>query len=337
MTSLKDVAALAGVSVTTVSRVINDQSLVDAGTRRRVEEAIEKLRYRPNLLAKGLRAGSGKMIGFVVPMTAHSTFSRFLQYVGDYSYQKGYNLVVGSHHNDPDIEERLIDSFYRRNIDGLILSLVSDESRVLGSIHKSSVPTIIIDRMVSRGQHTSVTVDNYRAGVLMAEHFLSLGHRKIGCVVGLMSISLARERLKGFRDTLGDNGVALDDRHICEGDYDFESGIIAAKKILQNPGNRPTAIWAQSDDLAAGVLKYASSIGISVPRELSIAGMDDNEIARVLTPSLTTIAQPVREMSEKAVDLIIGGKPLVEKSVITEPKLIIRESTAREGRGGANR
>ena len=327
MASLKDVAALAGVSVSTVSRVINRNTPVEPDTREKVEKAIQKLEYRPNLLAKGLRDGSGKMIGFVVPETMHPTFSRFLQYVGDYCYAKGYSLVVGSHHNDPSIEEQLIDSFYRRNIDGLILSLVSDESRALSMIYRSPVPTVIIDRVTSGGRHNSVTTDNHMAGYIMAEHFISLGHKKIGCVTGPMSISLSRERLQGFRDALSAHGLSLEDRFVAEGTFDISAGFHAARKIFSNLNDRPTAIWGQSDDIAAGILKYVSTAGISVPKDLSLAGMDDNELASALTPSLTTIAQPIELMSENAVDLIINNAAR-EELIVVAPGLVQRKSTA---------
>lgn len=326
--TLKDVAALAGVSVSTVSRVINNNVPVEPETKRKVEAAIQKLGYRPNLLAKGLRAGSGAMIGLIVPMTAHPTFSLFSQYICDYCSKKGYNLVIGSHHNNPDIEEFLIDSFSRRNIDGLIISLVSDESRALSMIHNHPIPTVIIDRVVNKERHKSVIVDNYLAGKLMAEHFVSLGHKKVGCITGPMSINLARERLQGFRDALSEHGITLNERFVIEEAFEFEAGIAAAKKMLRNKNDLPTAIWAHSDDIAAGVLKYANLIGLEVPHDLSLAGMDDNQLAKVLAPSLTTIAQPIRQMSEIAVDIIIN-KSANDSYTVFEPTLCIRESTAK--------
>lgn len=333
MASLKDVAALAGVSVTTVSRVLNNYTLVEPGTRIRVETAIEKLGYRPNLLAAGLRAGSSKLIGLVVPETAHTTFSCFTQYIGDYCCANGYDLIVGSHYDNPIAEEKLIDTYYRRNIDGLILSLVSDESRVLGMIEQSKVPTVVLDRVIKKSKHASVTVNNYKAGELMARHFLSLGYKKIGCVTGRMSISLSRERLQGFRETLAQFGVLLDDRFIAEGDFRYEAGLVAGEKLFRDTANYPDAVWAQNDLMAAGIIKYAGGLGLAAPRNFAIAGMDDIELAKIITPSLTTIVQPIKQMSKNAVDLIIQfrGNAVSSGSVMLDPQLVIRESTGSPG------
>ena len=328
MASLKDVAALAGVSISTASRVVNGNIPVVAKTKQRVEEAIEKLGYRPNLMAKGLRGGSGKIIGLIVPKVLRPTYPFFMQYAFDKCQERGYSLVIGCHNDDPDIEESIVDAFSQYNLDGLMLCVVTGGSHVLGKLQKSTMTSVLFEYFPGSKKHNCIMVDNYLAGKLMAEHFISLGHKKIGCATGSFDEQCARDRLLGFKETLKTHGILLHDRFVIESAFDFDAGFIAAKKMLCDPNDLPTAVWGQSDDIAAGFLKYAYSIGISVPRDLSIAGMDDTTYSRIITPSLTTISQSIQIMIEKAVDLIIDKKNTGVRTIVLEPELIVRESTS---------
>jgi len=330
MASMKDVAKLANVSESTVSRVINRNIPVDDATRSRVEDAIRSLNYKPNLLAKGLRIKSGHLIGLVVPEIVHHTFASFIQHIEESTVARGYNLIIGNHKNDPDLEESFIDMLVRRNVDGIIFSRVSDESRVMRIIHQTRVPVVVIDRAAEREELASVVLDNNRAGSIAGEHLAGLGHRTIGCITGPMKIALSRERLSGFRDALVRSGAVLPDGAVFEGDFKFESGFEGAREIL---GRQPdtTALWAQNDLMAIGALKYLSGIGKAVPADISLLGMDDIALARMITPSLSTVIQPFREICEKAVELVLakrasndGGKG----RIVIEPGLAVRDSTA---------
>ena len=331
MASMKDVAKLANVSQSTVSRVINRNIPVEDATRSRVEDAIRSLNYRPNLLAKGLRIKSGHLIGLVVPEIVHQTyFASFIQHIEESTVAQGYNLIIGSHKDNPDLEESFIDMLVRRNVDGIIFSRVSDESRVMRIIDQTRVPVVVIDRAAEREELASVVLDNYRAGSIAGDHLAGLGHRTIGCITGPMKIALSRERLAGFRDALARHGALLPDGLVFEGDFKFESGLEGAREIL---GRYPhaTALWAQNDLMAIGALKYLSGIGKVVPADISLMGMDDITMARMITPSLTTVIQPFEEICEKAVELVLakrdGGDGTTRKIVI-EPGLAVRDSTA---------
>ncbi len=329
MASMKDVAKLANVSESTVSRVINRSIPVDDATRSRVENAILRLNYRPNLLAKGLRIKSGHLIGLVVPEIVHHTFASFIHHIGESTLARGYNLIVGNHKGDPDLEESFIDMLVRRNVDGIIFSRVSDESRVMRIIHQTRVPVVVIDRAAEREELASVVLDNYRAGTIAGEHLAGLGHRAIGCITGPMKIALCRERLAGFRDALARFGAAAPDSALFEGDFKFESGFAGAREIL---GGLPdvTAVWAQNDLMAIGALKYLSGIGRAVPGDISLVGMDDIALARMITPSLTTVTQPFEEICEKAVELVLAKRESGRETgkIVIEPGLAVRDSTA---------
>jgi len=327
---MKDVAKLANVSESTVSRVINSNIPVDAETRRRVETAVQKLDYKPNLMAKGLRIKRSHLIGLVVPEIVHHTFASFIQYLEEAAVARGYNLIVGNHRDDPSLEESFIDMLVRRNVDGIIFSRVSDKSRIMKFIDKARVPVVVIDRAAEHEELASVVLDNHRAGQIAGDHLGSLGHRAIGCVTGPLRIPLSRERLAGFRDALSRFGASLPDDAVFEGDFKFESGMRGAEAILRGHPEI-TAIWAQNDLMAVGVLKHLLEIGREVPAGMSLVGMDDITLARMITPALTTVTQPFEQICEKAVEMLLAMKEGDQSSpgrIILEPGLVVRDSTS---------
>jgi DNA-binding LacI/PurR family transcriptional regulator len=328
MASLKDVARAAGVSPSTVSRVVNGALPVDAGTRTRVQEAVRALGYRPNLLAKGLRMKSGALIGLVVPEIGDHTFASIIRCVEAACASRGLHLIVGNPMNDPEREEAFIDALARRHVDGIIFSRVSDESRILRILSGTEIPVVIIDRALEDEQLPSVVLDNRRAGELAAGCLLGLGHRRIGCVTGPLNIALCRERLAGFRGEAARRGVQLG--AVVEADFTFASGQEAAATLRGSfPGI--TAVWAQNDLMAAGILKQLAHDGARVPLDVSVIGMDDVALCGMTMPSLTTIAQPVGRISEAAVDLLMrqrAGTARRNEQVTVMPELVVRDSTA---------
>jgi DNA-binding LacI/PurR family transcriptional regulator len=329
MASIKDVAKLSGVSVSTVSRVINRGADVDNRTRDRVLAAIAKLEYKPNLLAKGLRGKKGNIIGLIVPEILDHAFVSIVDSTIDTAHENGYNVIVGSTHNDPDLEEKFIDDLLRRNVNGIVFSRVSDESRVLKKIQKMNVPIVIIDRALEKEGIPSVVLDNYEAGRLSAQHLVELGHREVRCVTGSLKISLCRDRLRGFKDVLRENGLECPDADTVEGDFKFKSGMDAVDRFCED-GKRFSAVWAQNDMMALGIIKRCLTKGMRIPEEVSVVGMDDISICEYIAPSLTTIHYPFKEMCEKAFELIVrqNGEGGPEDAIaLLEPYLVKRDST----------
>ncbi len=329
MASMKDVAKLAGVSGATVSRVINGSMPVDTATRERVQLAIQKLDYRPNLLAKGLRSKSGHLIGLVLPEIVHYTFASFVQYIEECCVDSGYNLIIGNHKNNPDLEESFIDNLIRRHVDGIIFSRVSDDSRALQLLGGADVPVVVVDRTLDSEKVASVVLDNRRAGMLAGEHLAALGHKQIACVTGPLRIALCRERLHGFVEALSAAGIGLPQERIIEGDFKFEAGLRAAEALFADRQG-PTAIWAQNDLMAVGLMRYLNCRGILVPGDVAIVGMDDVSLATMISPSLTTVVQPFAKMSSEAVGLLlrqIASRERLQEKIVVQPTLAIRETT----------
>jgi DNA-binding LacI/PurR family transcriptional regulator len=332
---MKDVARLANVSVSTVSRVINSSIPVDEATRLRVEKAIQQVNFKPNLIARSLRMKSTNLIGVVVPELQHETFTSFIKFAEESAEARGYNLVIGSTNTNPETEERFIENLIRRNIDGIIFSRVSDHSRVLKLIDRTKIPIVIIDRSLAREDIPAVVLDNYGAGAMAAGHLLSLGHLSFACITGPLDISINRERLAGFRDTIMTGGGRLDERYIFEGNFKYDSGGRGADFLLDT-GADFTAVWAQNDYMAIGAMNRLAARGFSIPGDISIMGLDNIEHSWMIMPALTTMAQPFRQMCESAVDLIVKAsrKETTDASrIVLGPELVIRETTAPAGAG----
>ena len=331
MASIKDVARQVGCSTSTVSRVINVRDGVDPETRRRVLAAIDQLGFRPNLIAQGLRVRRGKLIGLVLPEGSAHVFSAIIQHILEAAYQRGYNIIIVNSHEDPDLEERYIQDLLRRNINGIIFSRVSDESRVVSRIVDEKIPIVVIDRALEHEHVSNVVLDNQQAGYLAGRHLVSLGHRSVACVTGPLKIALCRERLKGFRDALGEEGIELHPDCVYEGGFQFQSGLEAVEAFLERQAAY-TGIWTMNDMMAFGVMKGLYRRGLKVPEDISVMGMDDHEFGSMTAPSLTSIHYPFEKLAENAVEIVTrqiespGADP---ETVVLEPGLTVRHSTAR--------
>ncbi|MDD3941335.1 MAG: LacI family DNA-binding transcriptional regulator [Sphaerochaetaceae bacterium] len=331
MTSLKDVAALAGVSPSTVSRVINGTMFVTEETRQRVEEAIASVNYRPNLLAQSLRLKATKNIGLLVPEIAHPSFDLIVKHIEESASRRGLNLLIFNTHNDYLREATAIDMLLRQKINGIIFSRVSDESHVVNMSRSTDTPMVVIDRAFHDEKIPNVILDNYHSGVIAAEHLIDCGCTRIATITGNFKIGLCRERHQGFIDALGKHGLEISADMIHEGDFTYENGVRGAKRFLHD-SVQFDGIWGHNDLIAAGAISTLFRMGRSVPNDVKVMGMDDVGFARMYYPSITTIAQPYKEMCERAVDYIdklTSGESIREFRVELAPHLVVRESTAK--------
>jgi LacI family transcriptional regulator len=320
---------IAGVSVSTVSRVINNTQPVDEHTKRQVIDAIDEVNYRPNLLASGLRSKSGNLIGLAVPEISDHSFDMFIKYTEEQVREHHFGLILGDIHNNPHDEADFIDQLIRRNVDGIIFIRVSDESCALEMLDQTDIPYVILDRGLVSAAVPSVVMDNYQCGSIAAEHLLSLGHREIACVTGPLNVHISRERLDGFTSALESNGITLREGAVFEGDFTFDTGVALSKAIRERIPSI-TAVWAQNDLMAIGVLSGLHDLGVAVPEQVSVVGVDDISLCEMVRPRLTTIRQPFKAMSVAAVDLLMRqraqGERLSEQIVLSS-ELVVREST----------
>ncbi|MFA5467980.1 MAG: LacI family DNA-binding transcriptional regulator [Sphaerochaetaceae bacterium] len=331
MVSLKDVAKIAGVSPSTVSRVINRTVFVSDETRLKVEKAIAQVNYRPNLLAQSLRLKVTRNIGLLVPEIAHPAFSLMIDCIEQSASQRGLNLLIFNTHSDTKREAEAIDMLLGQNINGIIFCRVSDESYVDDLSRSYSIPMVVIDRAYHNEKIPNVTLDNYQAGALAARHLVEVGCRKIATITGNFKINLARDRHAGFTETLDKLGVKFDERLLWQGIFSYESGIDGTNYFIDN-GLEFDGLWGQNDMVAAGALMTMVRRGIRVPQDVAVMGMDDVHFAAIYNPPLTTISQPYDQLCDKAVDYIdklTSGEAIEQHQVILPPTLVVRESTRR--------
>jgi LacI family transcriptional regulator len=330
--TIRDVARLAGVSVRTVSRVLNSSPTVAAASRARVQRVIDELGYRPNVQARGLASRRSYLLGMIYDNPDGLYIDDAQRGVLSVCRQSGYELVVHPCDRAADtLTEEAVTFASRSKLDGvIILPPVSENNDMAGALAKAGVKYV---RLASVALDTAehVVISNERSGAAaMAAYLSSLGHQRIGYIAGPERMKSTRERLEGFCDALEKQGCRPDPELIARGAYTFQSGVDCGRQLLSRSA-RPTAIFASNDEMAAGVLYAARQMGLDVPRDLSVAGFDDSALASKIVPSLTTIRRPVRQMAQLAAAKLIAAIDRhgdeARQLVMVEPTLVIRDST----------
>lgn len=304
--TLDDVANKAGVSTATVSRCLNSPHQVVETTREKVMAAVDELGYTPNFAARVMAAKRAYTVGAIIPTMENSIFAAGLQAFQESLHARGYTLLVASSAYKPDLEEEQIRSLVARGADGLLLIGHDRDQAMYHFLKRRNVPTLVTWSFNAAGQVPSVGFDNHRAMFEMTQEVIRTGHRRIAMISGISAHNdRARLRAKGFRAALANHGLSDDDCKILETTYSVESGANAFDALIRETP-RPTAVLCGNDVLAVGALSRAKEHGLDVPGDVSITGFDDVEIARVVSPPLTTVHVPHREMGQRAAKTLIG-------------------------------
>ena len=330
-----DVARRAGVSVATVSYVLNaGPKPVSAEKRKRVLDAVSQLGYRPNAIARSLRARRTNILGLIVPDSANPYFARLSRSIEDAAAERGYQVVVSNAAEDPEREAAQIEALLRLQVDGLLWVPADLSASHTGA--PEGVPTVQVDRALPGAEDELgsdvIESDNALGGRLAAEHLIELGHRRIGFLSGPAEHLHTVERLRGARAALARAGGEPEVRH---GDFGYQSGYEAGRAwCALRAASRPTAVICANDAMALGVLCAAAETGVRVPADLSVTGYDDIAQARYSVPPLTTVAQPLDEMAREAIDRLlvrVGPKRENPEPVrrVYPVRLVVRASTAR--------
>ena len=326
--TIKDVSRASGVSIKTVSRVLNNERYVGAETRAKVRAAVAELKFRPSTAARSLAGRRSYQIALICDNPSPYYVYEMQSGVRDRCAEDGVRMIAQPYDRTSD---RLLDEIENlidaTHVDGLILTPpICDHPAVLDLLARRGVRYVRVSPGTAIEIAPAAFLDNVAAAAAMTAHLLSLGHERVGFIAGHPGYPSSAQRLYGHTQALGAAGIAFDPELVREGEYDFASGAAAAEGLLDLP-RPPTAIFAASDDMAAGALAAAHRRGLSVPSQLSVAGFDDTALAGYVWPPLTTIRQPTRDMAYQAADLLLApaGMPIERRELPFA--LVVREST----------
>lgn len=327
--TIKDVAAHAGVSVATVSAVINSNKYVSPDLAQRVHESITALGYKRNSLAQGLKKQTSHTIGLIISDITNPFFTSVVRGVEDVANAQDYSLILGN--TDEDLKKemsymRLLES---KRADGLIVAVTLGNHEYLRSWPAQRLPLVSIDRLPSELSIDAVLVDNVAGARQAVEHLITLGHERIGIVTGLSGITTTEERLTGYQQALEAHGMLLDPALIAEGNSRIDGGERAALQLLTQEAARPTALFVTNGLMVIGALQAINRVGLRCPQDIALVGFDDFEWAAVMHPRLTTVCQPTYEIGQKAAQLLferLEKRDAAPQVVRLQPQLIIRES-----------
>lgn len=330
MATISDVAKKAGVSSTTVSRVLNNFSPVNEKTRKKVQETIKALDYSPSVFARGLRGQRTKSIAVLIPDFRSYWYSEVLCHIEIEARKKGYLAIACTIEVDPDREAEYINDLISRQVDGILLAVYkeSDErKKYLKQVIKKT-PLVIMDSLVPGLSVPAVYTDGYWGIYKFTTAFIRQGHKKIAMIVNDLQYLVHQQRFKGFTDALRDSKIKIDDTLILDVDVGLEAGYNCAVELFKKAC--PTAIVTMDDLTAIGVIRYCYENNIAIPGDVSITGFDNIPPARFSTPRLSTIAQSVQDLANTAIDLLIKkieNKKTHNREIIFKPTIVLGETT----------
>lgn len=335
MVTISDVAKMAGVSVATISRVLNNSNLVKPDTAEKVRQCISELGYIPNLSARNLRKNESGIILILAPNFTNPYYAEILSGIGDEAKEKGYSVLICKTDDDKEEEIAVLNMLHTQRADGAILLSSTDKDEWLQE-YVDKYPIVQCCEYSPSLNISHVSIDNYKAAYEMVKYLIGIGHRRIGTISSKNDYISTELRYEGYRDALVDSEVPVDESLVVYSseDYSFSSAYEAAK-ILLTRNDRPTAVFCISDILALGSISAAMELGLRVPQDVSITGFDDcGDYSTMVHPHLTTVAQPCYEIGRTGLSLLHKQISRTDKEddglkkrIFLPHKLVVREST----------
>lgn len=335
-TTLKDIAAKTGLSITTVSLVLNNKkSRICDQTRQLVLKVAEELKYIPNQTAISLVTKESKTFGLIITDISNPFFSELSKGISSKAAEYGYNIILCDTEDSYELTMSYLRILISKNVDGIIMTLadeIRDEKLALLSefLENHMVPIVLVESSRPLIMSDCLIVNHEKGSYLAGRHLMELGHRNVGCITGPSHLDASKYRLKGFQKAFEENGLKFRQDLVVEGNYHIESGYKGTERIL-DIDHDVTAIYAFNDMMAYGVFECLKDKGIQIPEQISVVGFDDIFFSKMLSVSLTSVALPIYQMGEKAVQLLnerILNKKLTWRCDVVEPRLVVRQSTA---------
>ena len=336
-TTIYDIAKYSGVSTATVSKVLNNKGRISPLTKERVLDAVDKLNYHPSIAASSLKRKRTYTLGLVLPDITNPFFGEVAQVIENESSRRGYSVLITSTNNNPEQELTQIARMLRSELDGYIIaSSVQGDSGIQSLIRQGSAVVLLDRKMPTPSQQVAwIATDHIKGGQLAGKHLIEQGHSDFRIFIEPLHLATSTERLQGFCMALNECGYEIGPGQIYVGGYGIDAGKMLARQLIDGGTPLPTAVFAGSDLIAIGAIQEFYAAGIRVPDDISIIGYDNITFSNHIYPRLTTIAQPIREMGEKAVELVLQRFMATERGAeeaaghLLDPALVVRDSVTR--------
>lgn len=303
MTTIKDVAKYSGLSIATISKYINGGNVLEEN-RQIIQEAIDKLGYKRNEMARGLKTNKTMSIGILIPSLENIFFTTIISIIEDTLLEKGYGTIICDYKEDPELEQKKLEFLINKNVDGIIMVSYSGNHEYIKELIDKRIPVILLDRMVRNLDCDVVLADNLNASYQAVEELITRKHKKVGIICGPENTYTADERRKGYIRVHQDYHLEVDESLIYNGDYSVESGYKALKELL-NIEDPPTAIFVTNYEMTVGAIMAINDFDVQIPTDLSLIGFDNIQLARVVKPSLSIVEQPMKDIGKIAAETML--------------------------------
>jgi LacI family transcriptional regulator len=330
--NIKDIALKTGLSITTVSRVLNGkakQYRIGIKSQQTIEEAAKELNYIPNHFAANLRSGKSNTLGLILPSLDNPFFARIASLINTEVRKHGYTLIIGDSNEDIEAEKLELQQFVSRNIEGLIIVPCGSTVEHIEQLNNRGLPLILLDRYFENSNIPFVACDNFNGAVMATQHLIQHGHSSIACIQGVKKSTPNKRRVSGFKETMQEAGI--ENIRIVGDDFSVQNGFLETKLLLQWE-ERPTAIFTLSNTIAMGCLKALKEENIRVPEDISIITFDDHPYLDFLATPITSIAQPIEHICKIALRYLfsrLNEEESIANQVILKPEMKLRESVKR--------
>ncbi|AIQ99194.1 ribose operon transcriptional repressor RbsR [Pluralibacter gergoviae] len=326
---MKDVARLAGVSTSTVSHVINKDRFVSEAITEKVDAAIKSLNYAPSALARSLKLNQTRTIGMLITASTNPFYSELVRGVERSCFERGYSLVLCNTEGDEQRMNRNLETLMQKRVDGLLLLCTETHQPSAEIVQRyPSIPTVMMDWAPFDGDSDIIQDNSLLGGDMATQYLLDKGYTRIACIAGPLDKTPARLRLEGYQRAMARAGIVVDEGYTVISDFEFGGGLRAMQALLAHP-ERPQAVFIGNDAMAVGAYQALYQAGLRIPEDVAVVGYDDIELARYMTPPLTTVHQPKDELGELAIDVLIHrmAQPgQAQQRVQLTPELVIRGS-----------
>jgi DNA-binding LacI/PurR family transcriptional regulator len=329
VSTIRDVAASAGVSLGTVSKFINGGNVKDAN-RKKIETAIKELNFRQNHIAKGLRNAQTFTVAVLVPMISSSFASVIISAIEKYLLPLGYCVIVSECHDDEEIEIQKINFMARRMVDGIIILPFSENGKQIELLETCNIPFVLIDQIIPKYETDSVILDNTNAIYMPTKKLIELGHTRIALVTGRPELFTSQKRIEGYRVALNEYNIPFSPELLINGNYTLETAFKSTQTLLEDSTLLPTAIIASNYEMTLGILLALNQLHVRIPEDISVFGFDNLPLSKVIDPPMSVVTQPMEEMGYTAASLLYkrikGDFDSFPETVSHKASILVRDS-----------